>query len=483
MFSEAAEKQTATVTLIIYFLTTQKKQVMSTPNKSSMGLQNPQRRNNLFNFKNAWQGGLIGVFLLFALSSTFTGGKKDGNQGVQQASKSNFLKSTQSNSDILALSYDNEDLKVRKVKLAFGEALRDVYKNNPNLLQVIINDANSSPQKYADIRRICNAHPDIKTQLANSLNITQQSQGSADEIVNNYLSQLEYKGVQYTGLIQIYNINTMDVSQLPIISGGLDVDESSGLDDGILAYSFTTPESFEEVIIDENNARETNKPLLIFGNGNSDEEFLNPKEIQPMIIDDSNRDQYINGEVSMEDRDLLKASSSTKKFDYLHILLKGSGFHYDGCCKNNITLKSYYWIGANQSVNWGWLYRANAWKQIHGLTSGQCNNIQHTQWGEIWYPGNYSPTAHSSLSFYFVPYERDWYSPNKSLGNVTYQGKTIHIQIDPTYIHERYSQNMGNWGTGWPTEGVLFVNANALNMWQYVDLHSSRMKLAFTRTK
>ena len=77
MFSEAAEKQTATVTLIIYFLTTQKKQVMSTPNKSSMGLQNPQRRNNLFNFKNAWQGGLIGVFLLFALSSTFTGCKKD----------------------------------------------------------------------------------------------------------------------------------------------------------------------------------------------------------------------------------------------------------------------------------------------------------------------------------------------------------------------------------------------------------------------
>ena len=42
-----------------------------------MGLQNPQRRNNLFNFKNAWQGGLIGVFLLFALSSTFTGCKKD----------------------------------------------------------------------------------------------------------------------------------------------------------------------------------------------------------------------------------------------------------------------------------------------------------------------------------------------------------------------------------------------------------------------
>jgi hypothetical protein len=75
MFSKSAEKQTATATQIIYFLTNQKKQSMSTPNKSSVGLQNPQQRNQLFNFKNARQGGLIGILstlvILFSISSCY----------------------------------------------------------------------------------------------------------------------------------------------------------------------------------------------------------------------------------------------------------------------------------------------------------------------------------------------------------------------------------------------------------------------------
>ena len=77
MFSEAAEKQTATTTHNIYFLTTQKKQSMSTPNKSRMGLQNPQRRNKLFNFKSTRQGGLIGVFLIFTFLIVVTSCNKE----------------------------------------------------------------------------------------------------------------------------------------------------------------------------------------------------------------------------------------------------------------------------------------------------------------------------------------------------------------------------------------------------------------------
>lgn len=426
--------------------------------------------------------------ILIIVAIIFVGCKKDQSSGNLNQSKTSgnvsFPQNTQTKSQILALNNDSDELRVRETKWAFGEALRNAYISDPNLVSIIVADASTSPKKEADIKRICDNNPSIKTSIANSLNAYFNTNLSENEAINSNIAKLNYNGVSFAGTIKIYNIDYLNIADYPIISSGLDVDESSGLDDGIIAYNFTSNLDYNEVNVDEEMAKITNKPLLIFGNGVKDEDWMtNVTPIEPFIIDDNNIGNYTQ-EVSQEDRNLRKSSMSLRRYDYLHISVKNSNYHYDGCCKNNICLSSYL---INNYGKWSGSYITfGAWgsspqlKDVIGLNKGQCNGTQFTQWGELCHPPVNQAGGPATDVFYFLPFERDWYASWKYVGPYNYNGKMLNVAYDATFPHEHYGHNLG--GVNPSHVGVL-VTATAANfpMWKYIDLHSFKMKFAFTR--
>jgi hypothetical protein len=419
---------------------------------------------------------IIFIFLIF-------GCKKN-----DDSSNINFLKNTQTRDEILDIKYDDEDLKVREAKWAFGEALKNTYIAYPYILDLILEDAKLSPKKEADILRICNKDNKVKTLIASNLKQYKKSSLTDDEVILDYISKLTFKSIEYAGVIKIYNFETLNKELFPIISNGLDVSEKNGQDDGIFAYKFNSATDFEEINIDENIAKQINNPIIIFQNGVKDEDLNTDKfRITPFVVDESNLNLFKDS-VPLSDRVREKATQTYRKYDYLHIGVKAQAYHYDGCCNNNIAVAVLTNTPTNTSgvvtVNsstTGGHYKGKGWKNVIGLSKGQCNGTQFTQWGDIYHPGYEIRTSRSIDDvFYFLPYERDWYASWKYISFI-YKGTTVWCSYDATYQHENYGHGMGHWSSNMPTTGVLLKGID-VNLWQYLDFHSNKMKFAVTRT-
>ena len=202
---------------------------MSTTNKGKVGLpMTPQKRHKLFNFKNTRIGGLIGVFLVFAIFVTVSiiGCKKDDITTQTNANKTKSVSSlsmpTISNG---RLNFQTEDA-FKNFVANYSET--DITELNSALLNMGFksvyyysqdenNEEELTQKEYPDI------HDPYLTSILNS---------DVEIQIENFVFQITDKYVFKADVNKAHMLNNIDMSQY----ANANVEEIINVTDGIQAY-------------------------------------------------------------------------------------------------------------------------------------------------------------------------------------------------------------------------------------------------------
>jgi hypothetical protein len=373
-----------------------------------------------------------------------------------------------SEEDVLNFQDNNEDNKIRETSLIFGKALTELFQDETNI-RLVINDAKESPLKEANLLRIANLNFSFKSQL-NALLLKYYNSASPksenDEMLTFLSSQLVYENVLYQPVIVIPNYNTLDVNLLPIVSGGVDLNDEldNRIDDDIFAYNLLDNGSFEEIYLSEEEAMSTQRPVLVFSNGIDDTSI--PLDGQIFL------DSY--GVKSNSNNNSGNTDASTKRFDHMHVSIKSTSFHYDPRRQKN----EYRYTGIYlHSSGWGWIWKTDQSSNlVRNFSKNDCNGAQYTDWGQVYYADTHYPDPTTEHYIAFNTFERDWAKSQKPLGNGTRNGYTGYLYGKMTFNDEWYLSDPNS-------AGGLVLTGSGAALWQYFDLQSYKTKFAITRTQ
>lgn len=317
---------------------------------------------------------------------------------------------------LINLGRNESEKKLRTVKLIFARALEDIVKNK-SYVNLIIDDANQSNLKQAQLSRIAEKNSQFKVDFNNALKehctIPINMNNRSNEDLLTYLEGLlSYEDYNYIATVVIPNLDKLQPSLAPYVSPGLDVDEDLyETKDGIYAIKYDEQYMKYVTILDEITAKAEIKPILIFSNGIYDDSGIGYYAIE------ENAEQ---GDFIIDDPEEISSSRSynnwiTKKS------IKNQAYFYDGPGKCEYAIISAY--GGGNS----WTTREN--KEWRKFSKSECNGTLHG--------GTFIAAPTGSFVVYNT-YERDWYVSSKTLGS--YDGK-VTLYGKMTYTNEWYVNN------------------------------------------
>jgi hypothetical protein len=391
----------------------------------------------------------------------------------------------QSKEQILSLSKDDDELKFKTIKWDIGEAFLKTYTQNPEIAKILYKLAKENLYHEVKLDDVLNFNLDIKKQFLENIVITYDGnikikKSSTIDNLQAYVNQLSYQGVQYSSVFYIPNATTMDETRFPIISAAIELDEDIiGKDDPILAYRFTSFGTFENIALDENIAMSSEAPVIIFNNGESPTYICPP----PLIIDEDNISDYLNGEVNSTNK-TNTITSQMKLFDY-HFAIKSQSYHYDANGENNPTI-----VGKFLSWN-GWIQsKSEEYTETKRFTKSMCNGTQYNtpmklisdgNWKVnttgMWYQDDYG----SGKWIFYNCVEHDWYATPKTVGSLPIPLTTTTGALPYTTIKAKSTYTTENYLSDATYSSVL-LKGDLIGLWQCIDLHTVKAKYASTRS-
>lgn len=373
-----------------------------------------------------------------------------------------FRKNDQKIEDIINL--DSEDIENRKIQYLFGEALANIEWKK-EYVEAIVTDAKNSPLKEANILRISEVNRQFANDLNNQLDKL-QSGVSLSSIYNN----IKYDDKQYQPVLVIPNLENINLELKPIVSHNLEVVEIT-IDD-ILAIFIHQNGIKSEILLNENEAVQSQKPIFLFDYGIDDTKYKG----LTLALDEN---QYYNNNEVKHDSSYYANLNNTKgtngqsqkRFLNIHTSVKSAAYHYETTGLNEYTQRSYPWLNTG---SWGmevFNTSGQRYNRIVRLKKNQCNGSQYTTWDRLVdFSDNYYAANTPFDVFTYRTYERDWNRSQEDMLSSYYKGKTIYPFGK---MHRDFHWYINyNW----------VYNTSAYSLWQYKDIQSYKSKAAFTRS-
>lgn len=321
--------------------------------------------------------------------------------------------------------------------MIFGNALADVFKNQ-FYVKLVIENAQNSVLREANLKTLVEANPEFKMALNNALGkyMSQTSLKTEDDDVFTYLSnQLTYDTL-YISKIVIPNLLVLNPDKSAITSSGLELDEDidTTLDDHIWAKKLNEASELTDIIINEAEAKVSENPVLIFGNGEDEAKYANSLVFGEGLSNES--PEQIGG----------GKTESTATFDFISVSIKNPNYFYEGSGKNEYQYTGIYFT---QNETWGWIFtQQNSSNRLRRFKENQCNGEDFSINEEFFHAGTHFPPPTDDIIVFMNTYERDWYATLKDIGSTTLKGQTAHLTGKTVYASQWYAANGGVLFTG-----------------------------------
>lgn len=375
--------------------------------------------------------------------------------------------------EIMLINYNqgSQDRLIKEVQLITQKVLVELLQDK-SYIDLIISDAKNSPIKQAEIGRLCNLNSEFKNDLdrltikyANESGLTADNYESLEKL-------MIYEGVSYIGVIVIPNLENFDSSLPPIISGGLELDESldSELDDDIYAIQFKADGKQFPIILNEIEALNALQPIIIFANGISDAEFNHGTVYGEGLHVVSTGNKFAS---------TAKLNTYTQHFSLMHISIKDQDYFYEPLTsgtKNNYAFTGVYFTEENV---WGWLTVENPSdlsRVNREFTKDECDGTKFLHWDEFWNVDGVWPQPTSTLTAFYNTFERDWAQSSKNLGSYTYSGVTANLVGKRKYTVDWYISDPY-------TEGGKVFTGSGATLWQYFNIYNYKSDYCLTRSE
>lgn len=394
---------------------------------------------------------------------------------TQQFNLNSYRQFNQTEEILLNYNQGAEDYEMRKIQLVFHKALLDVLKNK-EYVKLIVDDAKQSPLKQAQLTRVAgldrNFKTDLNSALANHYYET-ANRITEDDLLEYLESLLIYEGDDYLAVIIIPNLDSLNIDYPPIISGGLELDESldSSLDDDIYATQYDADFYTTDIILNEKEGTSSLQPVIVFANGIDDTEY-------------EGKAVFGDGFHTVQTDDNLyenaaKTNLYTQHFSLMYISIKSEDYFYEPLTsgtKNNFAFTGVYFTSSNV---WGWLFNENPSdisKLVRKFTKDECDGTKLLYWDEVWNVDEHWPQPTSAILAYFNTFERDWASSAKDLGHYTYLGETAYLTGKRKHTNEWYISDPY-------TEGGLVLNGSVVTLWEYLNVYKYKSDYCITRSE
>ncbi len=375
--------------------------------------------------------------------------------------------------EVMLINYNQgaQDRIIKEVQLVSQKALVELLKNK-SYIDLIISDAKSSPIKQAEFGRLCNLNSEFKNDLdklfikyANESGLTA---GNYEEVEKLMI----YEGVSYIGVMVIPNLENLDNNLPPIVSGGLELDESldGDLNDDIYAIQFKEDGKQVPIILNEIEALNSEQPVMIFANGISDAEFSHGTVFGEGLHVISTGKKFAS---------TAKLNTYTQHFSLMHISIKDQAYFYEPLTsgtKNNYAFTGVYFTEENV---WGWLTVENPsdLSRINReFTKDECDGTKFLHWDEFWFVDEIWPQPTSTLTAFYNTFERDWAQSSKNLGSYTYSGVTANLVGKRKYTVDWYISDPY-------TEGGKVFTGSGATLWQYFNIYNYKSDYCLTRSE
>jgi len=310
--------------------------------------------------------------------------------------------------DLLLNEEDKEDEKINFYLYYLSLSIEDLVKNS-DFNREVIRLAKESPIQAANLVTLTKSFPAYKTEINQKLS----SNGlTFDEIVEGLTYSKGNIYEKYEPCIFVPNISIADPAKQPIFSPNIEVDCSNNeaIEDYIVAWYYTLSGEKKEVMLGEEQSKQTTNPVFLLDNGE-----INPK---------SN-----NFKIFPPDDENLKSTLTTTAF-HSHEYQANYRYETSGG-KTEFTVVAYR-IDPQGTVHW--IYNSSGWKVIAKIHKNDIGILLY-KWTS--HCNNYTPYNQNYV--YWNTYERDWNRSEKGLGSATANGTTIYLAGRRKYGYEWYS--------------------------------------------
>ena len=327
-----------------------------------------------------------------------------------QFSQNTFRANNQDVNHLLSIGYDEQDIKINQSLDLLAKSLLEVVKNK-EYADILIESARNSEIKSANLKQIFATNYEFKKAVNAELskNSSLRTDGDGDDYFDDLEEGLVYD-VDYYATVHIPNIETADMSLMPIISSGVNADGEAdpSVEDNIIAWFTNEDGSISEIFVSEAEAMATTIPVMVVSLGTDFE------------------DGRLNSNI-IYGQDNSSENYKTNVVSELHGYKFKINYRYENIGNSEFAIGTLFLRPSD-----GYAY----YQAFGHIVDVDKNDIGKDllHWHEI---GNF-PTAGTNGIFNY--YERDWEQSAKSLGFLTSNaGINTYMFGERKYFSEWYT--------------------------------------------
>ncbi|KRP06441.1 MAG: hypothetical protein ABR94_04750 [Sphingobacteriales bacterium BACL12 MAG-120802-bin5] len=327
-----------------------------------------------------------------------------------QFSQNTFRANNQDVNHLLSIGYDEQDIKINQSLDLLAKSLLEVVKNK-EYADILIESARNSEIKSANLKQIFATNYEFKKAVNAELskNSSLRTDGDGDDYFDDLEEGLVYD-VDYYATVHIPNIETADMSLMPIISSGVNADGEAdpSVEDNIIAWFTNEDGSISEIFVSEAEAMATTIPVMVVSLGTDFE------------------DGRLNSNI-IYGQDNSSENYKTNVVSELHGYQFKINYRYENIGNSEFAIGTLFLRPSD-----GYAY----YQAFGHIVDVDKNDIGKDllHWHEI---GNF-PTAGTNGIFNY--YERDWEQSAKSLGFLTSNaGINTYMFGERKYFSEWYT--------------------------------------------
>ncbi len=296
--------------------------------------------------------------------------------------------------------------------------------------------------------------PNFKSDLSSAISSTASNGLRTNDDIEDYLSNYAIENELYDSRLFLYNFENADFNLSPIVTPGIEVEDNQimGIEDCIFAYYNDENLNTYEIILSEQEALETDIPIIVIGLSPEEETVgrLSGKPTRVIYLDPlSNRDSQPLDLGLSHDPSINAKVSNSYQLEINQIQIK-TGYRYESSGKSEYSIAG---VGVDYNgddfiffldpgtARWpdpSWAQ----WEErlVRDVESYEIGDIltlgQHfANWP---FSGN-NPNVQPYFShYYFNTWERDWYGGWEFLGTVPFDGFDLEFRGKMALDHEWY---------------------------------------------
>lgn len=164
-------------------------------------------------------------------------------------------------------SKDIQDEKINSILLQVSKAMREVVKDD-EIRYFLLKEAKDKENHMLNLPDLLLKNLSLKNKLESQFHSNQKTE-EGDVDFDNLVTQMVYDSVQYYPAIYIPNVGSSDNNLFPVISIGTDLADlnySEDYNDYIPGWIIESDSTFSDIILNEVDAMNAIRPVMIFVN-------------------------------------------------------------------------------------------------------------------------------------------------------------------------------------------------------------------------